>query len=208
MQSFFMCHCNLPSPQISCSRKLHCLSSNNSENTNHRHLLITVIVGFLRIFTFRETITHFRTISFSQSPGSNFQVQFWMDCVFPLMPIISSCKSMFICVDCCTGRLISSNIILHKRTIRWILFTSQAEMRTAKCVSEAVAHQWNLIVINYWREILQCIQEFGPQIKPSSTILGPNNKRVQGFHPCTPHRELRVNGWLDRWIHISPTFDF
>ena len=48
---------------------------------------IIVILGFLKIFTFRETITHFRT------EGSNFQFQFWMDCVFPLMPIISSCKN-------------------------------------------------------------------------------------------------------------------
>ena len=124
MQSFFMCHCNLPSPQISCSRKLHCLSSNNSENTNHRHLLITVIVGFLRIFTFRETITHFRTINFSQSPGSNFQVQFWMDCV-SFNAHYFFMQKQFMCVNCCTGRLISSNIILHKRTIRW-MFTSQA----------------------------------------------------------------------------------
>ena len=93
VQSFFVCNRNLPSPQINRFRKLHCLSSNNSENINHRHLLITVIVGFLRIFTFTETITHFRTINFSQNPGSNFQVQFWMGCWFPLMPIISSCKN-------------------------------------------------------------------------------------------------------------------
>ena len=93
VQSFFVCNRNLPSPQINRFRKLHCLSSNNSENINHRHLLITVIVGFLRIFTFTETTTHFRTINFSQNPGSNFQVQFWMGCWFPLMPIISSCKN-------------------------------------------------------------------------------------------------------------------
>ena len=40
---------------------------------------------------FCKTITNFTTMFFSQ--GSNFQVQFWMDCVFPLMPIISSYKN-------------------------------------------------------------------------------------------------------------------
>ena len=93
VQSFFVYNRNLPSPQINPFRKLHRLSSNTSENINRRHLLITVIVGFLRIFTFTETTTHFRTINFSQNPGSNFQVQFWMGCWFPLMPIISSCKN-------------------------------------------------------------------------------------------------------------------
>ena len=51
----------------------------NSETTNHnkRHLMpliktghyCTVILGFLKIFTFRgEAINHFRTIILSQSP--------------------------------------------------------------------------------------------------------------------------------------------
>ena len=90
---FCVCNCDLPLPQISRFRKLLHLSSNNSENTNHRHLLITVILDFLKIFTFKETTTHFRTINFTQSPGSNFQAQFWMDCMFPLIAIISSCEN-------------------------------------------------------------------------------------------------------------------
>ena len=58
------------------------------------------------------------------------------------------------CVDCYTGRLTFSNIILYKRAIRWILIASQAEMRKDECVSEVAAYEGNLIVINYWREIL------------------------------------------------------
>ena len=38
---FFVCNRNPPSPKISCFRSLHRLSSNNSENTNHRHLSLT-----------------------------------------------------------------------------------------------------------------------------------------------------------------------
>ena len=53
------------------------------------------------------------------------------------------------CVDCYTGRLTFSNIILHKRAIRRISVDSQAEMRKDECVPEVVAYEWNLIVINY-----------------------------------------------------------
>ena len=47
---FFVWYCNPPSPRLSCFRSLHRLSSNNSENTNHKHLPlwlkpITVILG-------------------------------------------------------------------------------------------------------------------------------------------------------------------
>ena len=94
---FFACNRNPPFPRISCFRNLHCFSSNNSENTNHRQLPLTGTdhcnSRLLKIFFFRETITHFRTIIFLKVQGSNFQVQFWMDCVFPLMPISSSCKN-------------------------------------------------------------------------------------------------------------------
>ena len=45
--------------------------------------------------------------------------------------------------------------------------------------------------MNYGREILWFIQEFGPQIRPSSPIPVPNSKSFQGFHSWTPLRGLR-----------------
>ena len=76
-----------------------------------------------------------------------------MDCAFLLKPVISSCENRS-CVDCYTGKFTLSNIILHKRAIGWTLVASQAEMRKDECMSLVVAYQRNLIVINYWREIL------------------------------------------------------
>ena len=63
-------------------------------------------------------------------------------------------QKQFMCIDCYTGRLNFSNIIVHKRAIRWILVASQAEMKKDECVSEVVAYEGNLIVINYLRDIL------------------------------------------------------
>ena len=60
----------------------------------------------------------------------------------------------FMCVDCYEGRLTFSNIILHKTAIRWMSVTSQAEMRKDECVPEVATPEWNLIIINHWREIL------------------------------------------------------
>ena len=57
-------------------------------------------------------------------------------------------QKQFMCVDCYTGRLTISNIILHKRVIRWILVASQTEMRKDKFVPEVVAYEGNLVVIN------------------------------------------------------------
>ena len=54
-------------------------------DTSHWLQPITEILGLLKKFTFRET--HFKT------EGSNFQTQFWMDCMLYLMPIISSYKN-------------------------------------------------------------------------------------------------------------------
>ena len=51
-------------------------------------------------------------------------------------------------VDCYTGRLTFSNIILHKRAIR-MLVACQAGMRKDKCVPEVAAYEVNLIVTNY-----------------------------------------------------------
>ena len=50
-------------------------------------------------------------------------------------------QKQFTCVDCYTGRLIFSNIILHKKTIRSRLVASQAEMRKDECVPEVVAYE-------------------------------------------------------------------
>ena len=63
-------------------------------------------------------------------------------------------RKQFMCVGCYTGRLAFSNVILQQRAIRWILVASQAETRKDGCVPEVVAYEGNLILINYWREIL------------------------------------------------------
>ena len=63
-------------------------------------------------------------------------------------------QKQFMRVDCYTDRFIFANIILHKRAIRWILVASQVEMGKDECVSEVVAYELNLKVINYWREML------------------------------------------------------
>ena len=132
---------------------------NGNKITCHWLEPITVILSFLKIFNFRETIAHFRTIIFLQSPGFQFSV-------FPSMPFISSCKN-------------------------------------SSCVPEVVAYEGNLIIT----EEKWFIQEFGPQIRPSSTE--PNSKSFQDFHPWIPLRGLRVFGcWLACWICVSPASDF
>ena len=62
-------------------------------NTCHWLESITVILGVLKIFTSRETITHFRTIIFSQSPMFQFSSAILDGLCFSFNPIISSCKS-------------------------------------------------------------------------------------------------------------------
>ena len=149
---------NPPFPPISCFRSLYHLSSNNLENTNHRHLPLTGTnhcnSRLLEIFTFRETITYIRTIIFSQS----WRFQFSSTILDGLFVSFNAhhffMRKQFICVDCYTGRSTFCNIILHKRTVRWILVGSQAEMKKDKCVPEIVAYEWNSIVVHYWREIL------------------------------------------------------
>ena len=167
---------------------------------------ITVILGFWKYLLLKKQ-SH-RTIIFSQSPRFQFSS--------PILDGLSVffnahhffMRKQFMCVDCYTGRLTFSNIILHKRAIRWILVASQAEMRKDECAPEVVAYEWNLIVINYWRKTLSFIQEFGSQIRPSSPILGPSSKGFQGFHPWIPLRVLRVTGWLAHWFHVSPHLIF
>ena len=137
------------------------ISSNSSENTNHRHFSLSGTnhcnSRLLKIYTFRETITQFRTIIFSQSPRFQFSSPILDELCVSFNVHHFFMRKQFMCVDCYTGRLTFSNIILHKRAIRWILVASQAEMRKDECVSEVVAYEayeWNLIVINYWRKIL------------------------------------------------------
>ena len=123
-------------------------------NTCHWLEPITVILGFLKKFTFREKITHFRTIIFSQSPRFQFSNPVLDGLFVSFNAHHFFMQKQFMCVDCYTVRLTFSNIVLHKTAIRWILVASQAEMRKDKCVPEVVAYEGSLIVRNYWREIL------------------------------------------------------
>ena len=122
-------------------------------NTCHWLEPITVILGFLKKITFRETITHFRTIIFSQSPRFQFSNPILDGLCISFNAHRFFMRKQFMCVDCYTGRLTFSNIILHKRAIR-MLVACQAGMRKDKCVPEVAACEVNLIVTNYWREIL------------------------------------------------------
>ena len=110
---------------------------------------IPVILGVLKIFTFSETITHF-----FQSPKFQFSSLILDRLCVSFNTHHFFMRKQFISVDCYTGRLTFSNIILHKRAIKWILVARQAEMRKGKCVPEVVAYEENLIVIYNWREIL------------------------------------------------------
>ena len=51
---------------------------------------ITVILGFWKYSLLEKQSLISELLFFLKIQGSNFQVQFWMNCVFPLMPIISS----------------------------------------------------------------------------------------------------------------------
>ena len=115
---------------------------------------ITVILSFWKYLLLDKQPLFSELQFFLKIQSSNFQVQFWMDCKFSFNAHHFFMRKQFTCVDCYTGRLTFSNIILRKRVIRWIWVASQAETRKDKCVPELVAYEWNLIVINYWREIL------------------------------------------------------
>ena len=138
---------------------------------------ITVILGFWKFSILKKQSLISELYLFLKFQGSNFQVQ-WMDglCVsFNVHHFFM--RKQFMCVDFYTGRLTFSNIILHKRAIRWILVASEAEMRKDEWLSKVVAYEayeWNLIVINYWGEIIH--PRVCSQITPSSPILRPNNK--------------------------------
>ena len=119
---FFVSNHNLSFPKISRFRSLYGLSSNNSENTNHRHLPLTGTnhcnSRFLKIFAFRETITLFRTIIFSQSSRLQFSSPILDGLCVSFNVHHFFMRKQFICIDCYTGRLTFSNIILHKKAIR------------------------------------------------------------------------------------------
>ena len=127
-----------PSSQISRLMSLHRYSSNNSESTNYRHLPLTGTDHFnsrlLKIFTFRETIIHFRTIIFSQSSRFQFSIPILDGLCVSFNAHHFFMRKQFICVDYYRDRLTFFNIILHKTTIRRIFVASQAERgRTNVC---------------------------------------------------------------------------
>ena len=78
---------------------------------------ITVILESLKIFTFTETNTHFRTIIFSQSPRFQFSYPILDGLCVSFNVHHFFMRKQFMCVDCYTGRLTFSNIILHKIAI-------------------------------------------------------------------------------------------
>ena len=142
-----------PFTQISRFRSMQRLSSNNSENTNCHWLVpITAILGFWKYSILRKLLP--RTIFFSQSPRFQFSCPILDGLTVTFNARHFFMRKQFMCVDCYTGRLIFFNIIRHNRAIRRILVASQAEVRKDDCVPEVVAYEWNLIVINHWREIL------------------------------------------------------
>ena len=155
-----MCNCNpapSPSPPKSVAPGVYTdfpqITQALITGTCHWLELITVILGFLKIFTHRETTTHFRTIIFSQSARFQFSSPILDGLCVPFNAHHFFMWKQFMCVDCYTGRLTFSNIILHKRAIRCILVASQAEMRKNECVSEVVAYDINInIHIYFWTE--------------------------------------------------------
>ena len=111
---------------------------------------VTVILGFWK-YTLLEKQSVISEFHFRKSKVSIFKSNFgWVG--FNAHHFFM--QKQFMCVDCYTRRLTFFNVSLHKRAIRWILVASQAEMRKDECVPEIVAYEWNLVVINYWREIL------------------------------------------------------
>ena len=151
---FFVCNRNPPSPQLNRFRSLYRLFSNNSGNTNQKHL--PLIRNNHCNSRLSENIHFYRNNRsiFFQSRRFQFSSPIFDGlCVFFNAHHLLMQKQ-FMCVDCYTGRLTFSNIIVHKRAIRWILVASLAEMRKDECVPRVVAYEGKLIVRNYWREIL------------------------------------------------------
>ena len=82
-------------------------------DTCHWQEPVTVILGFLKIFTLWDAIKHFRTIIFFSK--SNILI-IWNLGTFNAHHFLM--REQFMCADCYTGRLTFSNIILHKNNIR------------------------------------------------------------------------------------------
>ena len=61
---------------------------------------ITVILDFWKYLLLEKPSLFSELQFFLKVQGYNFQVQYWMDCVFPLVSITSSCKNCIDCVDC------------------------------------------------------------------------------------------------------------
>ena len=95
----FLCVTVTPLPlQISRFRSVHRLSSNNSENANHGHLSLNGTDHSNSLLFWKYSLLENQSLIselkfFLKVQGSNFQVQFWLDSMFPLIPIISSCEN-------------------------------------------------------------------------------------------------------------------
>ena len=171
---------------------LYCLSSNNSENINHRHLPLTGTdhcnSRFLKMFNFRETITHFRTIIFSQSLRFQFSS--------PTLDVLCVSfnvhhffmQKQFICVDCYKAGWLSPILC----------YTRKHQMNIGCKSSWNEEGQMCARICSIWMEFNCC------ELLNRNILIHP---RVWS-HPWTPLRRFRVIGWLVRWIHVSPAFDF
>ena len=69
-------------------------------------------------------------------------------------------------------------------------------MRKDEYVTGAVAYEGKLIEITE-EKYFNSPRVWSPN-KTFSTILGPNSKSLQSFHPWTPIKGLRVIVWLAR----------
>ena len=108
---------NPSSPKISCFRSLHRLSSNNSENTSHRHLPLTGTghcnSRLSENIYFVRCNQAFQNYNFFSK--SNILI-IWNLGTFNAHHFLM--REQFMCADCYTGRLTFTNIILHKNNIR------------------------------------------------------------------------------------------
>ena len=109
-----MCNCNPLSPNSVASGVyttfLQITQKILITDTCHWLEPITVILGFLKIFTFSETITHFRTILFFQSPKFQFSSPILDRLCVSFNAHHFFMRKQFMCVDCYTGRLTFSSI--------------------------------------------------------------------------------------------------
>ena len=166
----------------------------------------------MKIFSFRETIAHFRTIIFSQSPRS-FQFSSpilagWI--VFPL----ANAHHFFTCKNSCV-----QSTVLH-RYVDFLQYfsTCKSNQMNIGCQTSLNEEGWMCArSCSIWmkfnsykllkRNTLIHLRVWSP-IYFSNPILGSNSKSFQVFHSWTPLRGLRVICWRVCWIGVSPAFDF